>query len=139
MVNFAFNPTPLTINQGDTVVWTNNADGIYHDTVGEGVWSSALLAPGQSFSFQFNTPGVYDYYCTPHRALMTGRIIVQAAGTVPATLSARLFLPRIANPATPTATAVAGPPVVAGASVRFTGAVYGAHLSGIVTASAWRY
>src|SRR5262249_4255182 len=27
----------------------------------------------------------------------------------------------------------------AGASVRFTGAVYGAHLSGIVTASAWRY
>src|SRR5262249_24425327 len=139
MVNFAYNPSPLTVNQGDTVVWTNDANALYHDAVSEGAWSSGLLAPGHSFGFKFDTPGVYDYYCTPHISVMTGRIVVQAAGTIPSSLSPRLYFPRLVGAASPTPTVVAGVPITPGASVHFTGAIYGSHLSGTVTESVWRY
>jgi plastocyanin len=41
-----------------------------------GVWSSPNLGNGQTFTFQFNTPGIYPYKCTIHPASMTGTITV---------------------------------------------------------------
>src|SRR5579885_3391181 len=39
-----------------------------------GVWDSGILNPGQSFSFTFNKPGVYNYICNVHP--MSGTIVV---------------------------------------------------------------
>jgi plastocyanin len=85
-----FSPPNLTINVGDTVKWVNT-DFVAHDTVSgtngvpAGVWKSALLARGSSFSFTFNVPtGYYGYYCTPHWALgMVGSITVVPANVPP--------------------------------------------------------
>jgi plastocyanin len=70
MINNRFSPADITINVGDTVTW-RCVNG-QHDTVSgsrgsaDGVWNSGLLSAGQSFSFTFNNPNTYPYYCTPH-------------------------------------------------------------------------
>jgi len=71
-----FAPTGLSIPAGTSVRWTN-LDDIGHTTTSDGVWDSAMLAQNASFTFTFNTPGTYLYYCEPH-PWMTGTITVTA-------------------------------------------------------------
>jgi plastocyanin len=79
-----FNPTPLTINAGDTVRWTNNGSFPHTTTSGtgcspDGNWDSASLSTGQTFSHTFNTAGTFPYYCTFHCGSgMVGEITVNA-------------------------------------------------------------
>jgi plastocyanin len=76
IVNFAYDPSPLTVNVGDTVTWTNN-DGTAHTvTANDGSFQSGTLQSGQSFSFTFTTPGTFDYHCEFH-ANMSGQVVVQ--------------------------------------------------------------
>ena len=75
IVDFAFNPTALTISVGTTVTWTNNGSSV-HTVTGSG-WDSGQLQPGQSFKRTFDTAGTYDYHCTNHPS-MTASIIVQS-------------------------------------------------------------
>ncbi len=75
IAGFAFSPPSLTINVGDTVVWTQ-IDSVGHNTVSDnGLWTSPVLSPGQTFSFTFNTPGTFGYLCTIH-PFMTGSVTV---------------------------------------------------------------
>lgn len=76
ITDFAFGPASISINQGDTVTWTNNGVAP-HDAVGNG-WSTPLLTAGQSASVTFNTVGTFTYLCTIHPR-MTGRVVVRAA------------------------------------------------------------
>lgn len=77
ITNFSFSPSTLTINKGDTVVWTNN-DSVPHQVKGDTL--SALSAPvmsnGQTYSFTFNNTGTFGYHCAIHPS-MTGTIIVK--------------------------------------------------------------
>lgn len=72
--NFAFSPASLTINKGDTVVWTNN-DSAPHNVVG-GVLASPTLNNGGSYSYKFTNSGTVNYKCTFHPS-MTGVITVR--------------------------------------------------------------
>jgi len=94
--NFAYNPADITVPVGTTVTWTNE-DDVGH-TVTEGdpnspkpvnlrVFDSsgevltgkvALIGPGQSWSYTFTTPGIYEYYCIVH-PYMIGQITVTSA------------------------------------------------------------
>lgn len=75
IANFAYDPTPLTVNVGDTVTWTNN-DGVQHTvTSTDGSIQSGTLQPGQSFSYTFTAPGTFDYHCEFH-ANMSGQVVV---------------------------------------------------------------
>jgi len=71
--NFAFNPTPLTIKVGTTVIWTNN-DSMPHQ-IKSTTFNSATLNNGQTFSFTFSTAGQYNYSCAIHPSML-GKIIV---------------------------------------------------------------
>ena len=75
IVDFAFNPTALTISAGTTVTWTNNGSSV-HTVTGSG-WDSGQLQPGATYSHTFDTAGTYDYHCTNHPS-MTASIIVQS-------------------------------------------------------------
>jgi plastocyanin len=76
IVNFAYDPNPVTVNVGDTITWTNN-DGVPHTvTANDGSFQSGTLQPGQSFSFTFTAPGSIDYHCEFH-ANMSGQVVVQ--------------------------------------------------------------
>jgi pyruvate/2-oxoglutarate dehydrogenase complex dihydrolipoamide acyltransferase (E2) component len=68
----------LTINQGDTVVWTNTGTVAHTTTSDSGMWDSSTVASGGTFSFRFDTPGTFSYHCAIHPG-MRGLIFVPGA------------------------------------------------------------
>ena len=75
--NFSFAPKSLTVNIGATVTWTNR-DDIPHNVVStDKKFSSPVLDTDQSFSFRFQEPGSYAYFCKIH-PMMTGTIVVDS-------------------------------------------------------------
>jgi plastocyanin len=89
---FVFIPDRLRIQLGETVTWVLQSGGhtvtAYHPNnhsayqsripVGAEPWDSGLLTEkGATFSWTFNTEGVYNYFCRPHESLgMVGAIVV---------------------------------------------------------------
>lgn len=71
---FAFTPAVVRVKAGGTVTWTNN-DSAAHTATGTG-FDTGSLARGQSATVTFDTPGTFDYRCTPHPA-MRGTVIVE--------------------------------------------------------------
>lgn len=73
---FAFNPQVIRVRTGTTVTWINR-DNVPHTVAArDGSFRSGLLQPGQPWSFTFDKPGTYGYYCEPH-PFMQGQIIVE--------------------------------------------------------------
>jgi plastocyanin len=74
-----FVPAEITIAPGTTVTWVD-VSGTHTSTSDTGLWDTGRrLEVGESFSFTFNTPGVFPYHCVPHiNAGMVGRITVSA-------------------------------------------------------------
>jgi len=72
--DFTFIPDFITVKPGATVTWTNN-DATLHRIKSE-TFNSEKLSPGQSFSFTFNDPGIFPYFCF-YNTFMGGQIIVQ--------------------------------------------------------------
>ncbi len=86
-----YNPAQLVIQVGDTVEW----DGTFqlHPLVSEdGLWALPVNS-GNTFSYTYNQPGIYRYYCQAHGGPggsgMSG-IVVVMAGPIQ-----RTFLPSL--------------------------------------------
>ena len=78
--DFSFSPSPLIVQVGDVVRWTNDGGTIHTTTSDTGVWDSGNLSPGGVFAHQFTAAGTYPYFCRIH-AGMRGTITVQGAAT----------------------------------------------------------
>ena len=78
VADFAFTPAQITINQGDTVTWTNNGPTPHSATAPDGSFDTGIFPAGQSRSHTFNDAGTFAYICTPHPN-MHGTIVVQAS------------------------------------------------------------
>ena len=78
IADFAFTPAQITINQGDTVTWTNNGPTAHSATAPNGSFDTGIFPAGQSRSHTFNDAGTFSYICTPHPN-MHGTIVVQAS------------------------------------------------------------
>ncbi|NOU95336.1 hypothetical protein GC093_19200 [Paenibacillus sp. LMG 31456] len=83
MAKFAFSQKELTVEAGSTITFTNN-DLVMHNAVsdllkedGTPVFETKLLSKGESESITITKPGVYTYYCLPHKGGMTATIIVK--------------------------------------------------------------
>lgn len=77
--NFAFDPTELTIAQGEVVEITNVGRTLHNFTVdGEGI-TSGNVPTDQSGTADTSglDPGSYDFYCSLHRAAMQGTLEVE--------------------------------------------------------------
>jgi plastocyanin len=76
-----FIPEKVTIKDGQTVEWTNNAATLHSvdadpsmvqnpkDVVlpsGAPPFDSGFMSPGATYQYTFKTPGVYKYTCVPH-------------------------------------------------------------------------
>jgi plastocyanin len=64
--NFAFAPAELSVAPGTTVVWTNLDDIPHTVTSTDGAFKSHALDTDDSFSFTFEKPGSYRYFCSLH-------------------------------------------------------------------------
>lgn len=77
-VNFrglSFSPERFTTYRGTRVTWLNTSDTWHGLAAVQGLWEPRGLAPGQSFSFTFNTGGVFGFYCYLHG--FSGQALVQ--------------------------------------------------------------
>ena len=80
MVDVAFEPEEVTVAAGTTVTWINE-DAVQH-TVTAGTRGDPTgmfdetVAGGGSFSFTFEEPGTYEYYCSFHPG-MSGVVTVE--------------------------------------------------------------
>ena len=58
------------------MTWTNR-DDIPHTVVSDDkVFKSKVMDTDEKFSFTFEKPGTYSYFCSVHPK-MTGRVVVQ--------------------------------------------------------------
>jgi plastocyanin len=74
--NFSFGPTTVTVSPGTTVTWTNR-DDIPHTVVSDDkIFKSKVLDTDEKFSYTFDKPGSYPYFCSVHPK-MTGKVVVQ--------------------------------------------------------------
>jgi glucose dehydrogenase len=72
----------VAVPPGTTITWTNNGPTAHTTTADNGAWDSGLLNAGDSFSFTFNDPGVYWYFCRPH-PFMRGTITIDPNAPAP--------------------------------------------------------
>lgn len=89
MRNIAFVPKQVTIKVGERVRWTNletlpivhtTTSGDPADGNSGDLWNSGNLSPGQSFTFQFQEAGEFEYFCVPHQtraAMRNAKVIVE--------------------------------------------------------------
>ena len=83
IVDFAFEPGTVEVPVGTTVVFTNQGQAPHTVTSDTGVFDSGRLDNGGTFSWTFDVPGTYTFFCAFHPN-MQGTIVVggdQAAPT----------------------------------------------------------
>jgi plastocyanin len=74
--NFSFTPMEMTISKGTEVTWVNK-DDVPHTVISvDHKFKSKALDTDEKFSFTFQDPGTYEYFCSVHPK-MTGKIIVK--------------------------------------------------------------
>ena len=74
--NFSFGPVLLTVALGTKVTWTNR-DDIPHTVVADDkTFKSKALDTDETFSYTFDKPGTYPYFCSIHPH-MTGKVVVK--------------------------------------------------------------
>ena len=64
--DFAFEPAMVTVTVGTTVTWTNADDEPHLVVSTTKAFQSEVLDTNQSYAFEFDVPGKYEYYCTLH-------------------------------------------------------------------------
>jgi plastocyanin len=76
--NFSFGPNAVTVKAGTTVTWTNKDDEPHTvvNAADQPLFKSGALDTDDSFSFTFDKPGTYKYFCSVHPR-MQGTITVQ--------------------------------------------------------------
>jgi plastocyanin len=74
--NFMFGPQTLTVTAGSTVVWTNMDQEPHTIASDAGLFRSGAIDTNETFSFKFDHPGTYRYFCTIHPQML-GTIVVQ--------------------------------------------------------------
>jgi hypothetical protein len=76
MDDYFFTAARVQVPVGTTLTWQNNGISTHTATDSKGAWDTGEVQPGQTGSVTFNTPGTYNYSCTPH-PWMLGQVIVQ--------------------------------------------------------------
>jgi plastocyanin len=90
ILDWRYEPDTVTIQPGDTVLWTN-LGAVPHTTTSEGQWDSGFLEPDDTFARTFDQVGRFRYTCRVHPDTMRGTVVVDD-GSLPAEPE-RIFLP----------------------------------------------
>jgi len=74
--DFFFTPKRVQVPVGTTITWQNNGALVHTATENKGTFDTGNIAPGQTGTVTFDTPGTYTYTCSPH-PWMYAQVIVQ--------------------------------------------------------------
>jgi len=106
LTSTGFVPQNVVIDVGFQVRWTKLAGGNHTTTNGTGpgdpgagtVWDAELRASSPEFTFTFDTPGTYPYFCANHPTGETGSVTVNDTTVVgvpdPGSLPVQRFIAR---------------------------------------------
>jgi plastocyanin len=98
IVDNAFQPSTVTIMEGESVTWTHQGNNVHTVTADDGSFDSGNLASGQQFSHTFDAAGTYAYHCEIHGgeggAGMSGTVVVEAQ-PAPTTAPAPTGVPEV--------------------------------------------
>ena len=72
----AFRDKEIRIPVGTTVRWVNKDPVGHTATSDDGGWGSALIGPGETWEYTFDTAGEFPYHCIPH-PFMKGVVVVE--------------------------------------------------------------
>ena len=75
--NFAFSPNLVSVKQGTKVTWVNCETTVvsHTSTSDAGVWTTTLIAPGESKTVTFASPGTFPYHCNPHPGMRASVVV----------------------------------------------------------------
>lgn len=79
IVDYAYSPDPVTIEEGGKVTWRNEDSVAHTATAEDGSFDTGTIDPGKLKSETFKQPGTYEYICSIHPT-MHGTIEVVPAG-----------------------------------------------------------
>ena len=65
-MSLRYEPSSLSISAGTTVTWVNNGSTSITVTSPDGLFDSESVSAGGSFSYTFDTPGTFRYFCVPY-------------------------------------------------------------------------
>jgi plastocyanin len=108
-----FDPANITVEPGTTVTWVQSGNNPHTTTSYDGLWDSGMIEGGSgvTFSFTFEEPGTFDYFCIPHEDLgMVGSVTV-TGGTATASPTATGTATDTASPTATVLSDTGGPPV----------------------------
>jgi len=66
IANFAYDPDPVTIEEGGKVIWINRDSAPHTATAEDGSFDTGTLEEGKLKSETFKKPGTYAYVCSIH-------------------------------------------------------------------------
>jgi alcohol dehydrogenase (cytochrome c) len=76
MNDYNFLPLRAAVPAGTTLNWSNTGAVIHTATANNGAFDTGDLASGQSREVTLDTPGTYNYTCSPH-PWMIGQVMVE--------------------------------------------------------------
>jgi plastocyanin len=79
IVDFAYDPDPVTIQAGGKVTWINRDSAPHTATADDGSFDTRTLDQNKLKSASFKTPGQYPYFCEIHPT-MRGTVDVVQSG-----------------------------------------------------------
>ena len=104
--DFSFTAADVVIDAGQSVKWvwgngthttTNGVSSAPADNPGS-LWDAPLDAAHTEFTYQFNAPGYYPYFCRFHEGVMSGSVQVRAVTGVGGDATNRFRLMPAPNP-----------------------------------------
>jgi plastocyanin len=66
IIDSQFDPPELTVPTGATIIWNQNGALPHTITAEDGAFDSGPLSSGQTYSYIFDEPGEFPYYCSLH-------------------------------------------------------------------------
>lgn len=79
IIDFAYDPDPVTIEEGGKVTWINRDSAPHTATAEDGSFDTGTLEEGKLKSESFKDPGEYAYICSIHPQ-MQGTVQVVESG-----------------------------------------------------------
>ncbi len=85
MINLEFSPQTIRVTAGELVTWRNREGLPIQHTVTSGnpgdndagaLFNSPVIDPGESWSYRFETPGTFIYFCEIHPDTMRNAIVI---------------------------------------------------------------
>jgi len=76
IVDFNFDPSPITVAAGTEVTWTNEDDATHTVTAEDDSFDSDDLEKGATYAETFDEAGTFAYVCSIHPS-MSGELVVE--------------------------------------------------------------